>query len=77
MKASVLPEKRAVRDRTPGTSQRCDLASECVHRVRSMAGRRLLNRGIGYQRCLLRVPAPQSTSVILEMLQQRGASEQC
>jgi hypothetical protein len=26
---------------------------------------------------LLRVPAPQSTAVILEMLQQRGAPEQC
>ena len=29
------------------------------------------------ERFLLRVPAPQSTSVILEMLQERGAPEQC
>jgi hypothetical protein len=29
------------------------------------------------ERFLLRVPAPQSTSLILEMLQQRGAPEQC
>jgi hypothetical protein len=29
------------------------------------------------ERFLLRIPAPQSASVILEMLQQRGAPEQC
>jgi hypothetical protein len=29
------------------------------------------------ERFLLRVPAPQSTSVILQMLQDRGAPEQC